>query len=148
LAWIEALQPPAMPEHAPQHVYVSLEEILQLAALPIPSDNLPLLRDQASALLLFVSGARDGAFTSLPLAAVDLGRRQIHQLPFEFGVRTKGGKAATTTLLDIPEVMPVIEKWDRPVGRIHTFSGSPWGGAQQQYCHADAAALCEGQFAV
>ena len=134
LAWIEALQPPAMPERAPVHVYVSLEEILQLAALPVPSDNLPLLRDQASALLLFVSGARDGAFTSLPLAAVDLGRRQIHQLPFEFGVRTKGGKAATTTLLDIPEVMPIIEKWDRlvrsvlpPTAMWYTPIISHWG---------------------
>ena len=115
LAWIEAWQPPAMPEHAPSHVFVTLEEVKQLVAVPVSSDNLPLLRDQAAAAMLFLSAARDSAFASLPIKAIDLANFQIHQLPHEYSVRTKGGKAATTTLLNIPELLTVVEQWDRLV---------------------------------
>jgi hypothetical protein len=48
--------------------------------------------------MLFLSGARASAFTTLPLSAVDLPARTLRQWP-ELGVATKNGKRATTYLL-------------------------------------------------
>jgi integrase len=45
-----------------------------------------------------------------PIHCVDLSRHAISQLP-EFGVRTKNHKAAITYLLPIPELMPVLQRW-------------------------------------
>ena len=40
--------------------------------------------------------------------------REVKQWP-SLGVKTKWGKSATTYLLEIPELMPVIERWDTHV---------------------------------
>jgi len=61
--------------------------------------------------MLFLSGSRAGAFTSLPIQAVDIPGRAIRQWP-ELGVRTKFGKRATTYLLEIPELLEVVSEWD------------------------------------
>lgn len=110
--WIETLRPPRSAQIEKTHVYVTLEEALQLARLAIPENNLALRRDQAAAAMLFVSGMRVGAFSSLPLEAVDLPHRTIRQWP-SLGVRTKNGKSATTYLLEVPELLAVVECWDQ-----------------------------------
>jgi len=109
--WIDTLRPPRSVEPAPSHEFVTLDEALQLAALEIEENNLALRRDQAGAALLYVSGMRVGALGSLPLEAVDVPSRTIKQWP-SLGVRTKNDKTATTYLLEIPELLAVVEKWD------------------------------------
>lgn len=110
-AWIETLRPPRTVQIEKPHIFVTLEEALQLARLPVPEDNLALRRDQAAAAMLYVSGMRVGAFSSLPLEAVDIPNHTIRQWP-SLGVQTKNGKSATTYLLEIPELMTVLERWD------------------------------------
>ncbi len=111
-AWIDTLRlAPGTPAGIREHEYVSEEEIKQLAQVPVPPGDLALLRDRAAAVMLFLSGARAGAFTSLPIQAVDIPGRAIRQWP-ELGVRTKFGKRATTYLLEIPELLAVVTEWD------------------------------------
>lgn len=115
MAWIEALRPPrtAAEPHG-EHVFVTLDEVRQLAAVPNPHADPALLRDQAAAALLYVSGMRVGALATLPLAALDLPARTVKQWP-SLGVLTKNRKSATTYLLDLPELLAVVERWDRLV---------------------------------
>ena len=68
-------------------------------------------RDQAAACLLFLSGIRAGALGSLPIRAVDVSNRVLHQWP-SLGVRTKNAKSATTYLLDVPELLSIVAAWD------------------------------------
>jgi integrase len=110
-SWIEALQVPRHSQPAAKHVFVTLEEVRQIAALKIDENDLALQRDQAAAVLLFVSGMRAGAFSTLPIRAVNLDQRTIQQLP-ALGVETKNGKSATTYLLDIPDLLVIVSKWD------------------------------------
>ena len=56
--WVNALRPPRTAEPAPVHVYVTLDEVLQLASLHIDESDLALRRDQAAAALLYTSGMR------------------------------------------------------------------------------------------
>ena len=80
-----------------------------------------------------VVGARAGAFCSFPIKAVDLTTLSIRQWP-ELGVRTKNGKAATTYLLKIPELLRVVQSWDEfvraalpPEATWYTPIISQWG---------------------
>ncbi len=66
------------------------------------------------ACLLFVSGMRVGAASSLPIQALLLAEREVHQWA-SLGVRTKNHKSAITYLLEIPELLATIERWDRIV---------------------------------
>jgi integrase len=110
--WIDTLRlAPGTPAGIREHEYVSEEEIKQLAQVPIPPGDLALLRDRAASVMLFLSGTRAGAFTSLPIQVVDIPGRAIRQWP-ELGVRTKFGKRATTYLLEIPELLDVVANWD------------------------------------
>ena len=116
-----------------EHVFVTLDEVRQLAALQIPDDDFALRRDQAGAVLLYLSGMRAGAFGTLPLAAIDVHRREIKQWP-SLGVETKNDKSATTYLLDIPDLLTVVEKWDAfirtqlpPTAMWYTPTISHWG---------------------
>jgi site-specific recombinase XerC len=92
-------------------VFVTLDEVLQLVRFPVDDRNFALQRDQAAAAMLFLSGMRSTAFTTLPIAAVDLADRSIKQWP-ELGVKTKNGKRATTFLLPIPELLACVSRWD------------------------------------
>jgi len=74
--------------------------------------------------MLFVSGMRAGALGSLPIEALDLANRTVKQWP-SLGVATKNGKSATTYLLDIPELLDVIERWDSFI-RVHLPSNAAW----------------------
>jgi len=109
--WIESLQPPRdlRPQsRIPERSYYTLEEVLKLCAAPVTT--LRLQRAQAGLAMLYLSGMRADALASIPIHCVDLPNRAIQQLP-EFGVRTKGRKAAITYLLPIPELLAVVERW-------------------------------------
>jgi integrase len=123
-AWLESLRSPRIRDTNDEHEYVSLEEVLQLIAFPHDKDDLALLRDKAAAAMLFLSGARASAFTTLPITAVDLPARTLRQWP-ELGVATKNGKRATTYLLPIPELLSVAQMWDDIV-RVKLPSTTPW----------------------
>ncbi len=41
ISWIETLRLPRLPEAPNEHVYVTLEEAITLASLPVASDDLP-----------------------------------------------------------------------------------------------------------
>ncbi|MFZ2098720.1 MAG: site-specific integrase [Anaerolineales bacterium] len=123
-AWLESLRSPRIRESSNEHEYVSLEEVLRLIAVPHEEDDLALLRDKAATAMLFLSGARASAFTTLPISAVDLPGRTLHQWP-ELGVATKNGKRATTFLLPIPELLSVAETWDNIVRSMLSLT-APW----------------------
>jgi len=110
--WIAALRPPRKRASRNEHVFVTPDEVLQIARLKIPADDLATRRDQAAAAMLFLSGMRAGAFTTLPLEAVDIEDMRIRQWP-ELGVHTKNGKKATTFLFQIPELVDGALEWDR-----------------------------------
>ena len=110
-AWIGTLRPPRSVQPAEDHEFISLEEIQRIAALPIHPGDLARQRDRAAAVMLFVSGMRAGAFSTLPISAVDLAGRTVKQWP-SLGVETKNGKSATTYVLEIPELLQVVEQWD------------------------------------
>ena len=111
MAWIDALRPPRGVELPADHQFITLADVRQIVSVSIAEDDLALRRDQAGAALLFLSGMRAGAFGTLPIAAVDLSSRTLKQWP-SLGVETKNGKSATTYLLDIPELLTIVEKWD------------------------------------
>lgn len=112
--WLQSLRLPRQPERIKEHVFVSLPELLALTQLAIPDDDLALRRDQAAAALLFLSGMRVGALSTLPIEAVNLAEGTLRQWP-SLGVHTKNGKAATTFLLPIPELHASVRGWDEIV---------------------------------
>ena len=95
-----------------EHEAVSLEEIRAIANAPVYSKRD--IRIRASAVFLWLSGCRASAFLSLPIKAVDIPNKTVYQWP-EWGVQTKNGKKATTFLLNVPDLYPIIEAWDRKV---------------------------------
>ena len=131
--WIDELCPPRGVESVDEHVFVTIDEVRQLVALPIPDDDLALQRDRAGAALLYLSGMRAGAFGTLPIAAVDLRQREVKQWT-SLSVETKNDKSATTYLLDIPDLVAVVETWDAfiraqlpPTAMWYTPTISRWG---------------------
>ncbi len=79
-------------------------------------------RDIAAVAFLFLSGMRDGAFCSLPIRSVDITRDPImvRQWP-QWGVRTKGDKAANTYLLpnpDLEDLREIVRAWHRKIAPI------------------------------
>ena len=83
-----------------------------------------MIRDQAAAALLFVSGMRASALVTLPISALDLENLTVRQWP-ELGVHTKNGKKATTFLLNIPDILTPIHRWDALV-RLALPPTAPW----------------------
>jgi integrase len=108
--WIETLKPRRLVETVRERELYTLDEVLAIAR-PIPGDGLKVQRDKAAVAFLFLSGMRSGAFVTLPVLAVDLKELTVKQWP-ELGVATKNSKAATTYLLDIPELIEIVRVWD------------------------------------
>jgi len=124
-SWIETLRvAPTVAVHPREHLFVTEEEILKLMQVKVPPGDLALERDRAAAGLLFLSGARAAAFTTLPIQAVRIHDQCIDQFP-SLGVRTKNLKTATTYLLPIPEILKRIQEWDERV-RNELPQSSPW----------------------
>jgi len=89
--------------------YYTLDEMKQIAQADFSQDWV-LQRAQAMACLQFNSGMRIGALVTLPLQGLNLEALTVRQDP-SLGVKTKFGKAATTALLGIPELLQPIRVW-------------------------------------
>lgn len=124
ISWIDTLRLPRQTKSSSENIFVTFDEIYKIISLPIPENNLALLRDQAAAAMLYLSGMRASAFTTLPISAVDLENLSIFQWP-ELGVHTKNNKKATTFLYNIPELLVPIQKWDKTI-RLALPSSMPW----------------------
>ena len=124
--WLDTLKPSrGNPEHK-EHEAVTLEEIRAMACAPV--ETIGERRIRASVVFWFLSGIRVGAFVTLPLSAVDLENRTVKQWP-KLGVKTKFGKHATTFLLDMPDLLEVVQEWDREVREA---------GARYWFAHIDS----------
>jgi integrase len=127
--WIQTIRPrrsSGMQTKLKKRVVWELEEVLQIARLPV--DNMRDRRDQAAICFLYLSGMRAAAFVTLPAVCVDIALRRVEQLP-EKGVATKGSKAAVTTLLPIPDLLSVVERWDeyiRSALPVDRYSDAMW----------------------
>jgi len=88
--------------------YWKLSDLEKIAALE--PESLAQKRDIAATCFIFLSGARIGAFVTLPFAAVDIEKRKLIQSP-EIGVRTKNHKAAITFLLPIESLLKPVREW-------------------------------------
>jgi integrase len=89
--------------------YYTVDDVLALVSLP--GETVRDMRDRAAVAFLFLSGMRVGAFVTMPVEALDLDAQAVRQWP-ELGMHTKNSKAATTYLLDIPELFAVVKRWD------------------------------------
>jgi len=123
-AWIDTLRPARFNISNDEHIFITLEETIQLVTFPVDPQDLALRRDQAAAAMLFLSGARSSAFTSLSIQVVDIKARCLYQWP-DLGVKTKNRKKATTFLLPIPKLLEVVEAWDDVV-RTELPPTAPW----------------------
>lgn len=117
IATLKARRLDKVPEKVPS---VSLAEVRAIAAAPVA--NLVEERIRAAAVFWFLSGMRIGAFVSLPIMAVDIEKMLVQQDP-RLGVRTKNRKYGVTTLLDIPDLLPVVERWDSKVRGVLPGAG-------------------------
>jgi integrase len=124
LIWIETLKPNRSPQTGGDPIYVSEQEITQLMAVPVPKNDLCLLRDKAAAARLYLTGERISALTTSPILALDLPQGCVRQWP-ELGVHTKFGKRATTFLLPIPQLIDVVAEWD-DIARANLPHNYPW----------------------
>lgn len=116
-AWITTLQVRRSADtqsRLQERHYWHLEDVRKIAMLT--PDGMREQRDQAAICFLFLSALRIGAFVTLPVECVDLERRRIEQLP-EKGVHTKNSKAAITFMLNIPDLLEVVKRWDAFVRR-------------------------------
>lgn len=112
--WIDSLKSASGVDVPGNHEYVTLEEAIHLAKYPLKENKQVYLRDQAAVAMLFLSGMRASAFSTLPVEAVDLSAMAVRQWP-SLGVLTKNQKHATTYLLDIPPLVDVVQAWDAVV---------------------------------
>ncbi len=109
LVWIEGIRPMNRDELVPTEVdYADLETVREIANAP--ATTLKHKRIRALIVFLFLSGARVSAAVTLPLSAINWEERSVKQWP-SLGVKTKGGKAATTHLLNIPDLIDVCKQW-------------------------------------
>jgi site-specific recombinase XerD len=123
-SWIELLYPPRSIRNSRivRREFWTLEDALKIAS--VSAETLREERGKVAVCMLFLSGMRASALASLPISCVDLPNRTIYQLP-ERGVHTKNHKAAITYLLEIPELLNVVEAWDRRV-RAELPSSALW----------------------
>jgi integrase len=114
-SWIQTLKLKRLSDIPKTKEAVTLDEVLKIAASP--TVTIFERRARASAVFMFLSGMRIGAFISLPLQAVDIPNRRIIQYP-SLGVRTKNRKNGITFLLDIPELLKIVKEWDDEVRAV------------------------------
>jgi len=100
------------PGRVRQYDEYTLDDVRALVSVTDQSQRVR--RDRAAIAFLFLSGARIGAFCTLPIEAIDLDTLSVRQWT-ELGVRTKRQKSATTFLLDIPDLLSVAREWDAHV---------------------------------
>jgi len=119
--WIETLLTRKQLGHIEEREVFDLDSVRTILTAN-PTVNRVDRRDRAAVAFLFLSGMRASAFCSLPVHAVDLALNPpvIKQWP-DLGVRTKGGKAANTTLLpetELSDLWEIVRAWDDEVRAV------------------------------
>jgi site-specific recombinase XerC len=122
LGWLDTLKPPKTITPIKEHEHVTLEEIKAIAQAETIS--IRERRIQAAAVFWYLSGIRIKAFVTLPIKAINLNDFSIKQWP-ALGVATKNQKHATTYMLNIPELLPIVQRWDQEV-RSHYSDNALW----------------------
>lgn len=115
--WIRSLVPSrrnSEKSRLKKHSFYAFDDVLKVAKLFYTAKTIEVKRDSAAVCFLFLSGMRIGAFTSLPIECVNIADNEIYQDP-EKGVATKNRKAAVTHLLQVPELLEVVQAWDKIV---------------------------------
>jgi integrase len=107
--WLDSLRPARAKGHTEPHQAYTLEDVR--AILAVDDDGLFARRTKAAIAMLFLSGARVGAFVTLPIKAVNLEHRKLKQWT-DLGVKTKFSKSATTDLMAIPDLLEECQRWD------------------------------------
>jgi site-specific recombinase XerC len=110
--WLETIRPVRLQGSVQERELYTLEDIRAICALE--PECLCDERDIAAVAFMLLSGIRVGAFVTMPIKAVDIGARTVKQWP-ALGVETKNSKAATTYLLEIPDLLETVASWDRRV---------------------------------
>ncbi|MBN1373032.1 MAG: site-specific integrase [Anaerolineaceae bacterium] len=112
-SWIESIKPARgrgeQSEIRTREIY-TVEDVRKIMA--VKPQTIAEQRTRAAVAFLFLSGMRIGAFMTLPMGAVNLTERTVRQDP-NMGVHTKNGKAAITYLYEIPDLLEVVEEWDK-----------------------------------
>jgi integrase len=113
--WIDSLKPRRNAHARKEAKGITLNEILVIDDANV--DTIWQKRIRTSAIFMFLSGIRVGAFVSLSLCAIDLDNCVIKQWP-ELGVKTKFQKHASTYLLPIPELLEVVLEWENSLREV------------------------------
>lgn len=93
-AWLSTLKIRLVQDEFDDQTTISLDEILQIARIPV--ENLVEERVRAGVVFLYLSGMRISAFISMPIKAVDLTELEVRQSPV-LGIRTKNKKPPLLT---------------------------------------------------
>jgi len=109
--WIESLKF-KVPAGFEEPAAYTISQIRKIISLPVRT--LTEQRGQAAIAFLFISGARVGACVTFPIKAINLKKYLVRQWP-SLGVKTKNRKIATTFLLNIPDLVDVVARWDKLV---------------------------------
>lgn len=144
-AWIKTLQvrrSAGTQSRLHERSYWKLEDIQKIIALQ-PS-CLRHRRDIAALAFLFLSGARIGAFVTLPDNCIDIELRRVMQLP-ERGVQTKNSKAAITSLLPLSDLLEVVLAWDKYI-RSQAGNGYNWYAPLDHFGETVKAGLLDGKY--
>ncbi len=112
-----------------EHEYYGLEDMLKIGS--VEPTIMAEKRGQAAMIFLYLSGMRVGHFLTLPISCVDLDQMKIYQVP-SMGVKTKFHKASITTMLNIPELMAIVRKWDNEVRAIYPLNQTWYAPVQPQ----------------
>jgi integrase len=110
--WIDTLRAPEMPSSDPLRDFYTLEDVEAL--LSWTDGSVRCERVHAAVAILFLTGMRGGALVTLPIAAVDVGRREVRQWT-SLGVQTKFSKTQTAFMLEIPRLLEAVGTWDNRV---------------------------------
>lgn len=111
--WLASLKVLTKENKVAEHEFYTLTEVERLTATPDHTETLTQFRLRAAIALLFVSGMRSGALVTLPLKAINLAA--AHPVVWQwglYGVQTKNGKPINTYLLQIPNLLQIVTRWD------------------------------------
>lgn len=133
-SWITSLKPIRNSERcmATEARTVSEQEMFTLVEKFQQSnlvDDIVSTRDLSSAVYLYLSGQRAGAYVTTPISAINLEKNEVYQWPDVYGVKTKCLKKATTFLYQIPGLIEVVRDWDSYIRSVipeEDWNTYPW----------------------
>lgn len=134
ISWITSLKPIRNVERTmtteartvtEQEMFTLLEKFQQSSMV----DDIVYRRDFTSAVFLYLSGQRAGAYVTTPINAINLEKNEVYQWPDVYGVKTKNLKKATTFLYQIPGLIEIVRDWDSYIRSVipeEAWNTYPW----------------------